>query len=147
MKKFVPIIVGLVVVLGGAVAASQFGYVSIPGSSRGEKPRVSAPEQGEMGPTIKLNPLIINLKEENGRSYLKSTTVLEVSRKEEVEEVNKAMPLITDLIILTLGEKRLEDLKEPDSKEKLKQELVTKMNQYFPSKPIKRIYFDEFLYE
>ena len=72
--------------------------------------------------------------------------VLEVEKK-EAEEIQSKMPLLMDAAILTLCDKRLEDLKQPEAKDHLKQELLTKMNQHLEPKRIKRIYFDEFLYQ
>ena len=147
MKKLILPIVILVVILGLVVAASQLGWLSIPGLSKGTKAEPSGSEKEEMGPIVKLNPLIINLKDENGRSYLKTTIVLEVARKNQLEEVKKMLSLLTDMVIVTLSDKLLEELKQPESKENLKSELLSKMNQPFPAKMIKRVYFDEFLYE
>ena len=147
VKKLILPIAILVVILGLVVAASQLGWLSIPGLSKGTKAEPSGSEKEETGPIVKLNPLVINLKDENGRSYLKTTIALELGKKNQLEEVKKRTSLLTDLVILTLGDKRLEELKQPESKESLKQELLSKMNQQFPSKMIKSVYFDEFLYE
>jgi len=147
VKKLILPIVIVVIVLGLAGAALQLGWLAIPGLSDGSKAESSGSEKEEMGPIVKLNPLIINLKEENGKSYLKTTIVLEVGKKNQLEEVKKMLSLLTDTVILTLSDKRLEELRQPESKENLKSELLSKMNQPFPLKMIKRVYFDEFLYE
>lgn len=147
MKKLTfPIVVVAIVVLLAAVAM-QLGWLAIPGLSSESRPRSQGSEKAEMGPIVKLNPLIINLKDESGMSYLKTTIVLEIDKKNKVEDVRKGLPMLTDMVILTLGDKRLQDLEKPDSKENLKQELLAKMNQSFPAKRINRVYFDEFLFE
>jgi flagellar basal body-associated protein FliL len=141
-----------IVLLGGsAVVGSRLGWLPIPGLSAGPKPGPKAEpppavEKQEMGQVVKLSSLVTNLKEENGRNYLKTTIVLEVEKK-EAEEIQSKMTLLTDAAILTLSDKRLEDLKQPEAKDHLKQELLTKMNQHLEPKRIKRIYFDEFLYQ
>jgi len=137
---------GLILLIG-AVAAWQLGLFSKHGSSPEAKTESKTTAQGEMGPTVKLSPMIINLKDELGRSYLKTTIILEIEKKDGLEEVKKRISSLTDMAILTLSDKRLEDLKEPDSREKLKQELLSKMNQHLPPKTVKQIYFDEFLYQ
>jgi flagellar protein FliL len=140
-----------VVLLGLVAGAGFMGWLPLPGLSPRKAPEASpaesAGEKEEMGPVVKLKPLVINLRDESGRSYLKTTIVLELAKKNGVEEVNKMISSLTDIAILTLGDKRLDELKPPESKESLKQELLTKMNQQFPTKPIRRVYFDEFLYE
>lgn len=148
MKKLIVIFgMGGLILLVGSVAAWQLGLFSKPGSSSGAKPESSVTQQAEMGPTVKLSPMVINLKEETGRSYLKATIILEMEKKDGVEEVNKRISSLTDMVILTLSDKRMEDLKEPESKEKLKQEILSIMNQHLPPKTIRQIYFDEFLYQ
>ena len=147
MKKLMLPIAILLVVVGLAVTALLMGWLSVPGLSRGATAEPATTQKEEIGAVVKLSPLVINLKDEVGRSYLKTTIVLEVTKKNQVEDVTKMLSLLTDLVILNLGDKPLEDLKKPGSKEVLKQELLTKMNQQFATKTIKRIYFDEFLYE
>jgi flagellar FliL protein len=147
VKKLLLPVIGGVGLLGLVAVAGLLGWLPIPGFS--PRPISGQPpaKQDKVGPTVKLSPLIINLKDESGRSYLKTTIVLELESKNAVEEVSKKMSLLTDLVILTLGDKRLEEVKPPGSKETLKQELLAKMNQHFPSKTIKRVLFDELLYE
>ncbi len=151
MKKLLLPMIGGVVLLGLVAGAGFMGFLPIPGLSPQKASENSAAESAgnkeEMGPVVKLSPLVINLRDEGGRSYLKTTIVLELGGKNGVEEVNKLMSSLTDIAILTLGDKRMDELRPPGSKEHLKQELMAKMNQQLPSKAIRRIYFDEFLYE
>jgi flagellar FliL protein len=138
---------GLLFLCGSVGAAWQLGWIALSGSSHGKKPESPISERSEIGPTVKLAPLILNLKEESGRNYLKVTIVLEIGKKDWVEEIQSRMPTLTDMVILTLCDKRLQDLRHPEAKEQLKQELLAKMNQYLNTNKIKRIYFDEFLFQ
>ena len=139
--------VAFVLILGGLGAANYLGYVPLSGKSHGKNQVPVVVEKQEMGPVLKLGPLTINLKEGGGANYIKATMTLEIAQKEWVEDVQSSMPLLIDTVILTLGDKRLEDMKRPDSKEQLKEEFLNKMNQHLKSKKIKKIYFDEFLYQ
>jgi flagellar basal body-associated protein FliL len=147
LKKLTLPIVIVMIFVGLTGAALQLGWLVIPGLSGEPGTEFHRIERGGTGPIVRLNPLIINLKDEGGMSYLKTTIVLEVAKKNEVEAVTKRLPLLTDMVILTLGDKRLEELGQSGSKESLKQELLAKMNQSFPSNTIRHLYFDEFLYE
>jgi flagellar FliL protein len=131
---------------GGAGAAIYLGWISIPGFSSTEKTAVIS-TQPKVGPMLKISPLVINLREEGGRHYVKTTIVLEVGQQEWVEEVQSRIPLLTDLAILTLSDKRLEELKNSAAKENLKKEILAKVNQALDSPKVNRIYFDEFLYQ
>jgi len=96
---------------------------------------------------LKLSPLVVNLKEESGRSYLRTTIVLELESDKVGEEIKSRMSLLTDRAISILSDKMLDNMRQPASKEELKQELLSNLNQLFESPRIKGIYFDEFLYQ
>jgi flagellar FliL protein len=101
----------------------------------------------EGGTTIKMSPLVVNLNEPSGRHYLKTTIILEVAKKEWVEEIEKLIPSITDVMITTLCDKRLAELQTPQSKDEIRKELLTKTQKTPAGSMIKHIYFDEFLFQ
>jgi flagellar protein FliL len=138
---------GLVLLGGGAGGAGYLGWVDIPGLSTPKKEESPEAKKQEVGPTVKLSPLTVNLKEESGHHYLKATVVLEIEKKHLAEEIQSRMSPLTDMVILTLSDKRLEELKRPESMESIKKELLAKMNQYLDPQKIRQIYFDEFIYQ
>ncbi len=146
-------VAGIALLLGGTGMAGYMGYISIPGfSTAHSSPSPPPPSPGtsdaqEIGSLIKLSPLIINLRDERGRSYLKATMVLEIGKKDRVAEVQSRMAELADAAILTLCDKRMEDLMQPDYKGRLKEELATRMNLLFGSPWIRKVYFDEFIYQ
>jgi flagellar FliL protein len=101
----------------------------------------------EGGTTIKMNPLVVNLNEPNGRHYLKTTVVLEVGKKEWMEEVQKQIASVADTMIMTLCDKRLADLQTPQSKDEIRKELLDRAQKTPAGSMIKHIYFDEFLFQ
>ncbi|MGD0623615.1 MAG: flagellar basal body-associated FliL family protein [Thermodesulfobacteriota bacterium] len=146
IKILIVAVAGFVLIGGGVGAALYLGWISIPGFPSTKKTAViSTPPK--IGPMLKISPLVINLKEEGGRHYIKTTIVLEIGQKEWVEEVQSRIPLFSDLAILTLSDKRLEDLKNSAAKENLRKELLVKVNQALDSPKVNQIYFDEFLYQ
>ena len=140
------ILSGMAIVLIGSLLAAglYLGWISIPGSSSAEKKEVGPPAAA-IGPMLKINPLVINLREEGGRHYIKTSIVLEIRQPEWLEEVRSQVPLLTDLAILTLSDKRLKELRDAEAKENLKKELLSKINQALGSPKVTQIYFDEFL--
>lgn len=137
--------VAAIVLIGSVVAAVLYlGWISFPGSSSKKKKEVVSPA-ATIGPMLKINPLVINLKEEGGRHYIKTTIVLEIGQPEWLEEVRSKVPLLTDLAILTLSDKRLKELQNAEAKENLKKELLVRINQALGSPKVAQIYFDEFL--
>jgi flagellar basal body-associated protein FliL len=137
--------IGFTLLIGGLGAGIYWGWLSIPFSQK--KSEVVASKTPLVGPTLKLPHLVINLREEDGQHYVKTTLVLEIGKQEWVEAVKIKTPLLIDLAILTLCDKRLQDLDKQNAKENLKKELLGKINQSSITGKIKQIYFDEFLYQ
>jgi len=100
-----------------------------------------------LGPVIKMSPLVVNLNEPSARHYLKTTIVLELGRMEWVEEVQQQIPCLTDMMITTLGDKKLADMQNPQIKEEIRKELLAKAHKTPAGGMIKQIYFDEFLFQ
>jgi flagellar basal body-associated protein FliL len=149
-KKVLYLLGGLGVFLVGAVTASAvyLGWFEIPGLSLSDKTAQAAPRPVfDVGPMVKLSPLIINLNESSSRHYLKMTLVLEIAKKEWVEDVQGKMASLTDMVILYLGDKRIEDLRKSEARDNVKRELLQKANQILAGEKIRRIYFDEFLFQ
>jgi flagellar protein FliL len=150
-KKTLLLLGGAGIILMGALVgtASYLGWIEVPGMSFAKKSAQAAPAPKpiDVGPMVKLSPLIINLNEAGGRNYLKMTLVLEIAKKDWVEDVQRRIPSLTDMVILTLGDKRLEELRKPEAKERLKKDLQQKANQIVAGEKIKEVYFDEFLFQ
>jgi flagellar protein FliL len=153
MKKIIILGLAALVVLGGGfVAAAYLGYipVSIPGISPKEEPEKvekRPPPEVTVGPMVKIKSLVLNLKDERKRNLVKITIVMEVAKAEWAEEVNKKVPALTDIMILTFSDIRLEELKAPGARDKLKKEFLARFNQALESEKIRGIYFDEFLFQ
>lgn len=144
---FIVGILGLVILSGAIGAAGYLGYLSIPGLSSATPPESAPSKKPEIGEILKLSPLIINLNEENGRHYLKTTIVLELDEKKWAEKIQTRMSVFTDAVILIISEKKLEEIKANDFKERLKEELLKTFNGHLGQKGIRQIYFDEFLFQ
>ena len=143
------LLVGLLglVLAAGLGAAAYLGYLPIRGFSGGPKEEARPSKGSELGPTIKLSPIIVNLKGDHGGNYLKTTLILEVDRKEWVEEIQSRISSLTDIVISTLCDKKIEEVKQPGFKEELRKELLDKMAVPQGPRKIRQIYFDEFLYQ
>jgi flagellar basal body-associated protein FliL len=149
-KKLIFLLGGVGIFLIGAFAgtAVYLGWIEIPGLSFSNKTAQAAPKPViDVGPMVKLSPLIINLNESSSRHYLKMTLVLEIGKKDWVEDVQGRIPSLTDMVIVTLGDKRIEDLRKTEARENVKKELLQKANLILAGEKIRRIYFDEFLFQ
>ena len=114
------------------------------GANRQTLTRQSGPslEVGEMYP---LDPFTVNLLSDSGRRYLKTTMNLELSDREVSQELDQKAPVIRDVIIGTLTSNTLESIATPKGKEKLKDDLVSKINLRLRDGQIVNIYFVDFV--
>ena len=103
------------------------------------------PEDTQIGPMYPLDKFIVNLQSDGARRYLKCTMDLEMSSPELQQELDKKVPLIRDVIIRILSSKTVEMISTAKGKEKLKEEIVRKLNQYLESGEIKHVYFTDFV--
>ena len=149
------ILAGILIISGGVVGALLMGWIQVnspqlgsTGDQKGLGKTARPPEKPpEMGPTLKLSSLVINLNEPSGFHFVKAAVVLELGKAEDLEKIKERTAPLTDTVILTLGDQHLTDLMNPEYREKLKKELLARLNQRLPSQKIKKLYFDEFLYQ
>ncbi len=132
--------------------AAWLGVVSLPSGDlspamANEKKAEAGRAASSLGPVIKMSPLVVNLNEPGARHYLKTTIILELGRMEWVEEVQQQIPCITDMMIMTLGDKKLADMQNPQIKEEIRKELLMRSQRTGVGGMIKQIYFDEFLFQ
>ena len=99
----------------------------------------------KIGPIYPLDQFIVNLLSENGTRFLKIKMDLELSGPELTTELDKKKPMVRDIIIRTLSSKTFQEVSTDRGKEKLKDELVEKLNNVLTDGYIKNIFFTEFV--
>lgn len=111
-----------------------------------------APQQGRrsvdylnMGPMYPMEQFIVNLLSENGSRYLKTKIDLEQSNEELAAELDKKKALLRDVIIRTLSAKTYEEVSTAKGKDRLKDEIVNRINEVLSDGYIKNIYFTDFV--
>lgn len=99
----------------------------------------------KIGPIYPLDKFIVNLLSSNGERFLKIKMDLELSGPELTAELDKKKPMIRDIIIRTLSSKTFQEISTNRGKEKLKDELVEKINNVLTDGYIKNIFLIEFV--
>ena len=99
---------------------------------------------------LPLESFVVNLKD--GRRFLKTTIQLMLSEPGASAYLTIRLVEIKDLVLTELQELSVEDVKQSDAREALKQRLISTISQVFPSKPewedpepIKKVLFEEFV--
>ena len=99
------------------------------------------------GETFALKKMELNLGNPLENRYLRIAVSLEYTGgKEQLEELQKREPQLRDLIISSVSTRTRLDLLTEKGKEKLRREVINKINESF-EKPVKTLYFTDFLVE
>lgn len=153
---------GLVLVLVGV--GGYFAYSMLGGKKKetheaktegGEHGEPAAEGEGEggggeengakLGVFVSLEPFIVNLASEGGKRYLKVAIQLELGKAESAQEVTNRMPQIKDAVITVLSSKSSEELLTIEGKFKLKEQILTRINNLLTSGVVKNVFFVEFV--
>ena len=153
--KLIIIILAVVILLVVGAGAAWFFIFS--GDKAEEAPKEeeitqSVPGAGEPLKDPKfmsLGTYIANLQD--GRRYLKTSISLMLSEDKAVEYLNARIVQVKDIVLTELQSLSIEKTKDPESKEGLKNKLITEISKLFPREPdwddpepIKEVLFEEF---
>jgi len=120
----------------------------------GEQAAVEEPpkeEEVSIGPTYKLDTLIVNLADQGGKRYLRVTMEFELKPLENVEardvvdELDMRLPQVRDTILMILPSKQYADIATTQGKIALRDEIISKLNPNLKKGQISTIYFTEFV--
>jgi flagellar FliL protein len=157
------LVVGAVVLLlAGGGAAWFLGLVPLGGGAGGEGTHEDgeaaaeggehAPPQaqrnthggGAVGAMRPLDPFLANLADESGTRYLKMTLQVEFVG-EPPAALDARMPQIRDLILTLVTSKTFADIRTPEGKERLREDVIERMNHALQQPAVKSVYFTEFI--
>lgn len=155
----VVVLIVLMLAIVGAIAALVFG-----GSEQSPTPAPSTQtttsnakstgsktssnrgsDYANIGPMYPLDPFTLNLLSDSGQRYVKCTIQLEQNTELLRPELDKKLAIIRDIIINALASKTFEEVSTTRGKDRLKDELVGKINEVLTDGFIKNIYFTDFV--
>ncbi len=102
-------------------------------------------DYANIGPMFPLQPFTLNLLSDGGARYVKCTIQLEENTELLQPELEKKTAIIRDIIIRSLTSKTFEEVSTTKGKERLKDELVGKINEVLTDGFVKNIYFTDFV--
>ena len=99
---------------------------------------------------LDLGTFVVNLKD--GRRFLKTTIQLMLSEPGAAAYLTVRLVEVKDIVLAELQELSVEDVKQSDAREALRQRLISSISRIFPSKPewedpepIRKVLFEEFV--
>ena len=97
-----------------------------------------------VGPVnVAFKPFIVNLNDLGGRRMLKLTLSVDVDNQDIADEVNAKMPQFTDTILLLLSSIQSDDVSGLDGKQRLKNQMINRINQGLTKGKLRNLYFSE----
>jgi flagellar basal body-associated protein FliL len=150
-KKLIIIAAGaLTGVLGAGAGVYFLKPELLPGWIGAERTADSAPnhekekkQQNEVG--ADLDVFVVNLASSGQGRYLRTTLSLGVKDTHEKEKIKEFVGPIRHAVIMYLTERKIDDLIDPEGKEKLRQALHEQINEAIGEKMVSNVYFKEFL--
>ncbi len=159
-KKFLIIIIAALVLLLGGGAAAYFLVFADKGE-KSKKETSDSAEAGEeehaegdagmpakdVGPVFyELPEFLVNLSTANkSTSFLKMKVTLELANKKDIKNIEKFMPRITDSFNTYLRELRPTDLAGSAGMQRLREELILRINQAVAPTKVENILFKDVL--
>ena len=162
-KSKLPLIGSAVVVIAGAVAALWYlgvGPFAGTGSKHAEATAAveeegghggggehgeSAGDHGKPGCVVALEPFIANLADDGGRRYLKATFQIDFGTSGVPAAMQAHLPQTRDLLLTLFTSKTFDDIRTPEGKQQLREEIIARVNQVLDRDLAKAVYFTEFI--
>ena len=129
--------------IGGIGAAAwKAGVGRIAAQPTAVPPAVAGTREGTLEP---MDPFIANLADEDGRRYLKATLQVEFYDAVAPPEFHRRLPQARDMLLTLLSSKTFADVRSPQGKAVLREEIVNRLNTVLNEDAVKAIYFTEFI--
>jgi len=152
-------VIAAVLLLGaGGGAAWYLGLVPVGAGAPGEHEKASETASGghgaphdatggvaSAGAMRALDPFLANLADEGGTRYLKMALQIEFVSPEPPAALDARMPQIRDVILTLVTSKTFADIRTPDGKERLREDVIDRIDHVLQQPAVKSVYFTEFI--
>lgn len=139
------LILALLVLNLGGTGFATFKILTAKPAAAAAHHEAPAPLTSEVGPTHALDPFVVNLDEAGQSRYLKVTMNLEVADKSVIGKIQKSQQLIRDAILSHLSGLKLADTLGVAAKEKLRTDVIAKIDGILGAGKVRRVFFQEFV--
>lgn len=144
-KLLLVLVVILVLVGGGAGAAWYLGLLSGGGGHAEAREEEHHEKKPAVGALQALDPFIANLADEDGKRYLKATLQVEFFESHVPADFNARLPHMRDLLLTLFSSKLFDEIRTPQGKALLREEIINRMNRALGKDLVKAVYFTEFI--
>jgi len=146
-KKFflfgIPLLILLIA--GGGVAVYFLGGFSGSKSPETELSENNTSQIAPLGPLLKLEDFVVNIMHKDATRFLKMGITLEAKNIESSERIKNRMTQITDAVLLLVGNKQFDQIKDLQGKLQLKADLLIHINSLIGKDEVNDIFFTDFV--
>ena len=105
---------------------------------------VVADEAEEMGVLLSLGEVIVSLSGGGGSTrYLRINVDLELTDQAAADLATARLPILRDVVIVTLTDRSASDLNRPEGMKGLRDELMRRLDERLPGEILRHIYFSD----
>jgi flagellar FliL protein len=145
-KKRFLLMVMVVTFLALLGAGGYFAYRTFLTPPVEAKPSAPAPQpKVTMGPVVPLDPFLVNLADPGRPRFLKVVVQLELDSDAVTGELETLKPKVRDALLTLLASKTSEDLTTVADKERLRNEIIHRLNSFLSVGRVVEVYFTQFV--
>jgi len=135
----------LVLLIFGAAAGAYFMGVFSGDSSSTAEAAAKTEEKKNLGPLVEMEDFVVNIMHDDSARFLKVGITLEVAGEESKSAIKRRMPQIADAVLLLVGNKTFDDVKDLQGKMQLKADLLDRIQELSGKGTVRNIYFTDFV--
>lgn len=135
----------ILLVIGGGLAAYFLGGFSGSAPAEAGLSQDAQKVHDSLGPLLKMEDFVVNIMHKDATRFLKIGITLEAKDKESGEHIKRRMPQITDAVLLLVGNKNFDQIKDLQGKLQLKADLISHLNSLLGSDRLNDIFFTDFV--
>lgn len=139
----IPLLILLIVSVGAA--AYFLGDLSESKPSEAAMSENKATQIEPLGPLLKMEDFVVNIMHKDATRFLKIGITLEAKDIESSERIKNRMPQITDAVLLLVGNKQFDQIKDLQGKLQLKADLLSQINSLIGIDEVNDIFFTDFV--
>jgi flagellar protein FliL len=139
----IPLLILLIVGVG--TVAYFLGGFTVPKSSETELSENVSPKIEPLGPLLKMDDFVVNIMQKETTRFLKIGITLETKNQESSERIKNRIPQIADAILLLVGNKQFDQIKDLQGKLQLKADLLAQINSLVGKDEVTEIFFTDFV--
>ncbi|MDY0274822.1 MAG: flagellar basal body-associated FliL family protein [Desulfomicrobium sp.] len=145
VKLLILLVLVLAILGGGGFVVWKFLWPSTPPIPGDHEIAESVEQKLIPGELVTLEPFVVNLSDPMGRRYLKVTLDIELADTAAVADLERARPMVKDMLLMLLSSKSFADIGTMDQKLELKNSIVDRLNQILGTGKVRNVYFTEFV--